>query len=153
MEIIKNVMRYKFVLLLLLGLNTSCFSQTGIDYFLTDDLSDSLELNLQLNNVNYGCLWNEDTEEGTFILVFFEVPDDTLSPLYELVKSTNRFLNIKHANKIPIVYKSDFKFCSLFNNINEDIVTSSDNLIIGGYVCVINGRFRSGKVTKAFFDR
>lgn len=121
----------------------------NILYYVTSSVNDSLNKNIDINKT-IGCVWQDEGEN--IVLLFFEV--DSLSNVSLLVKKTNRFLCIDSGRKIPIIFNSDFKFSTIFNRLDSDNTVSTDsNIILGGYVVRINGRFMSGKVIESFYDR
>ena len=138
------------IIILVFFVSSNVYSQdNNILYYVTSSVNDSLNKNIDINKT-IGCVWQDEGEN--IVLLFFEV--DSLSNVSLLVKKTNRFLCIDSGRKIPIIFNSDFKFSTIFNTLDSDNTVSTDsNIILGGYVVRINGRFMSGKVIESFDDR
>ena len=138
------------IIILVFFVSGNVYSQdNNILYYVTSSVNDSLNKNIDINKT-IGCVWQDEGEN--IVLLFFEV--DSLSNLSLIVKKTNRFLCIDRGRKIPIIFNSDFKFSTIFNTLDSDNTVSTDsNIILGGYVVRINGRFMSGKVIESFYDR
>ena len=138
------------IIILVFFVSGNVYSQDkNILYYVTSSVNDSLNKNIDVNKT-IGCVWQDEGEN--IVLLFFEV--DSLSNVSLIVKKTNRFLCIDSGRKIPIIFNSDFKFSTIFNTLGSDnTVSTNGNIILGGYVVRINGRFMSGKIIESFYDR
>lgn len=143
-------MRKIFIIILIFFVSGNVYSQDNdILYYVTSSVNDSLDKNVDFKKT-IGCVWHDEGEN--IVLLFFEV--DSLPDVSLLVKKTNRFLCIDNNRKIPIIFNSDFKFSTIFNTLESDnTVSTNSNIILGGYVVRISGRFMSGKVIESFHDR
>lgn len=135
----------KSILIILILLPILSTAQSDIVYVPPQSVQDSIFANVLKDGriKNVGCVFNQINNDE-FVVISFEYSNDT--PLNALVNSSNRYLQIRNI-RIPLVFYTDFRYSTHFNReIDDSSIESSDDLILGGYMCRFNGRFKSGEL-------